>query len=89
LASRLFDTFTGEMEDFQDHVHRSWAVCVETFPVGRSLRQHLRAPSLFWRFNPRDPGPWVDNDVPGIAAYLHAALDLGPRPGAGPGWVTG
>ena len=76
LASRLFDTFTGEMEDFQHHHHGIWAVCVETFSWRSSLRQHLRAPSLFWRFNPRDPRPWVDNDVPGIAAFLHAALDL-------------
>jgi hypothetical protein len=79
LASRRFDTYTGEMEDFLHHAHGTWAICLETFPFWASLRQHLRAPSLFWRFNPRDPEPWVDNDVPGIAAYLHAALDR-PRP---------
>jgi hypothetical protein len=75
LASRRFDTFTGEMEDYQHHHHGTWAVCVETFSLWASFRQHLRAPSLFWRFNPRDPGPWIDNDVPGIVAFLHAALD--------------
>lgn len=80
LASRLFDVFTGEQEDHQHHAHRTWAVCVEVFPILASLRQHLRAPSLFWRFNPRDPRPWVDNDLPGLVAYLHAALDLGPPP---------
>jgi hypothetical protein len=74
LASRLLDTFTGELEDFQHHLHGTWAVCVETFPIARSLGQHLRAPSPFWRFNPRRPAPWVDNDVPGVAAFLHAAL---------------
>jgi predicted deacylase len=80
LSSRLFDVFTGEQEDFQHHAHRTWAVCVEVFPILASLRQHLRAPSLFWRFNPRDPRPWIDNDVPGIVALLHCALDLGPPP---------
>jgi hypothetical protein len=75
LASRRFDTFTGEMEDYQHHHHGTWAVCVETFSWWASFRQHLRAPSLFWRFNPRDPQPWIDNDVPGILSFLHAALD--------------
>jgi predicted deacylase len=75
LASRFFDTFTGEMEDYQHHHHGIWAVCVETFSLWATFRQHLRAPTLFWRFNPREPGPWIDNDVPGITAFLHAALD--------------
>jgi hypothetical protein len=79
LSSRRLDTFTGELEDFVHHQHGAWAVCVETFSLWASLRQHSRAPSLFWRFNPREPQPWVDNDVPGIAAFLHAALDQGPR----------
>lgn len=79
VASRTFDTFTGEQEDHQHHALRCWSVCVECFPVHASFRQHLRAPALFWRFNPRDPDRWVANDVPGIAAYLLAALDR-PRP---------
>lgn len=76
LASRLFDAFTGEQEDHQHHVHGTWAVCVETFTILASYRQHLRAPSVFWRFNPRDPEPWVDNDVAGLCAYFGAALRL-------------
>lgn len=80
LASRRFDTFTGEQEDHQHHRRRCWSVCVECFPLRASFAQHLRAPSLFWRFNPRDPKPWIENDTPGIVAYLLAALDL-PRPG--------
>lgn len=80
LASRIFDTFTGEQEDHQHHRHRCWAACVECFPITASFRQHLRAPSLFWRFNPHDPRPWIDNDVPGLAAFLLAAVEL-PRPG--------
>lgn len=78
LSSRLFDTFTGELEDHLHHAHGTWAICCETFSWSASFRQHLRAPSLFWRFNPHDPGPWVDNDVPAIAACLEAALELPP-----------
>jgi hypothetical protein len=78
FASRTFDTFTGEQEDFQHHEQGTWATCVEVFPIWASVRQHLRAPALFWRFNPRDPTPWIANDVPGLAAYFLAALDEGP-----------
>ncbi len=81
LAARRFDTFTGEQEDHQHHVHDSWAVCVEVFPLLASYRQHWRAPSTFWRFNPHDPRPWIDNDLPAVIAWLRAALD-GPRPSA-------
>jgi hypothetical protein len=80
LASDWLDTFTGELEDYQHHHHRMWAACLETFTFGASVRQHLRAPSLFWRFNPRDVQRWCDNDVPAVAAFLLAALAL-PRPG--------
>ncbi len=79
LASRTFDTFTGELEDYLHHEHRTWAICVETFPWWASFRQHLRAPTLFWRFNPRDPAPWVENDVAGLVACVGAALAR-PRP---------
>lgn len=74
LSSPIFDTFTGELEDHQHHAHHMWSVCLETFSLAASFRQHLRAPSLFWRFNPRDPARWLDNDVPAIAAFLCAAL---------------
>jgi hypothetical protein len=74
LASRHLDTFTGELEDYLHHDLGTWAACLETFPLAQSFRQHLRAPSLFWRFNPHDPRPFVDNDVPGIAAFFIAAL---------------
>src|SRR5690606_19709384 len=77
LASRIFDTFTGEQEDHQHHAHGTWAVCVETFTILASYRQHLRAPSVFWRFNPRDPAPWVENDIAGLCSYFTAALQLG------------
>ncbi len=78
LASRRFDWFLGEQEDHQHHVYGTWATCVEIFPVAHSLRQHLRAPSTFWRFNPREPRRYLENDIPGIVAYFHAALNEGP-----------
>jgi len=81
LASRLFDVFTGEQEDFLHHELGCWSICVETFSLAASLSQHLRAPRLFDRFNPEDPAPWVANDLEGIAAFFTCALQL-PRPGS-------
>lgn len=81
LASRYVDAFTGELEDFQHHRFGTWAVCVEVFPILASLRQHLFAPSTFWRFNPREPMRWAENDAPGVARFLLAAVERGP-PGA-------
>lgn len=81
LASRVFDMFTGELEDYQHHVRATWATCVEVFPVLDSFRQHLFAPSLFWRFNPRDPGRYVDSDVPGVVGFFRAAIARGPVQG--------
>lgn len=79
LSSRWLDVFTGELEDHQHHEHRTWAVCIEVFPVLASFRQHLRAPSVFWRFNPRDCDRWIQNDLPAVLAFLQASLDE-PRP---------
>jgi len=76
LASRWLDTFTGELEDYQHHHLGTWAMCLETFSIPASLRQNLRAPSTFFRFNPRDPEPWVQNDVPAIGAFLQQAIVL-------------
>ncbi|MBN2497066.1 MAG: hypothetical protein JXR96_20910 [Deltaproteobacteria bacterium] len=81
LASRHLDVFTGELEDHLHHARDCWAICVEHMSLLASVRQHLRAPCLFWRYNPRRPEPWVENDVPGILAFLLAAVDL-PRPQA-------
>jgi predicted deacylase len=75
LSNRIFDVFTGEQEDHQHHALGTWAACIETFSLMASYRQHLRAPSLFWRFNPIDPQPWVDNDVSGVVAFLAAAIE--------------
>ena len=82
LASRWLDVFTGELEDHQHHAHGCWAVCVEHMTIAHSIRQHLRAPNPFWRFNPRDPGAWLENDIPAIIQYLLAAIQM-PRQGSG------
>lgn len=74
LASRRFDVAMGELEDHVHHVHGAWACCVEVFPVLESLCQHVRAPSVFWRFNPRFPQSYVANDVPGICAFFLSAI---------------
>ncbi len=80
LSSRWIDAWTGEQEDHLHHNLDCWAVCVETFSLGASFRQHWRAPSKFWRFNPHVPEPWIAQDVSGLVAYFRAALKL-PRPG--------
>ncbi|MBL4686677.1 MAG: hypothetical protein JKY37_18920 [Nannocystaceae bacterium] len=79
VANRIVDVFTGEQEDHQHHNLDCWAACIETFSVLASFRQHIRAPTTFWRFNPRVPAPWVENDVPGLVAFFRASLAL-PRP---------
>lgn len=81
LASRWIDAWTGEQEDHLHHGLDCWAVCVETFSLGASFRQHWRAPSKFWRFNPRAPERWVAQDVAGLLGYFDAALAM-PRPSA-------
>jgi predicted deacylase len=83
------DTFTGELEDHAHHAHGAWSACVEIFPVLHSMRQHPRAPNAFWRFNPRRPAIYVENDLPGVVAFLLAALRLPHRGTAGPATPPG
>ncbi|MCC7072957.1 MAG: succinylglutamate desuccinylase/aspartoacylase family protein [Deltaproteobacteria bacterium] len=79
----FFDMFTGELEDFLHHETGTWAVTLECFTLWQTLRQHLRAPTLFARFNPADPRSVVANDAPAVIAFLLAALELPhPRRGA-------
>lgn len=79
LASPLFDVFTGELEDWQHHDLRCWSVCVESFSLRASLAQHLRAPSSFARFNPRDPTAIAQRDAVAVRAMLQTAAQM-PRP---------
>ncbi len=80
VAAPWFDRFTGEQEDFQHHTGGTWSVCVEHYPVWVNPWRFISGTPLFWRFNPRDPSPWIDNDLPGIASFFRAAL-LRERPG--------
>ena len=73
------DVFTGELEDHAHHVHGAWSLTVEVFPLWRTFAQHLKAPSLFARFNPKAPANVVDDAVGGCLSYLEAALSM-PRP---------
>lgn len=83
LGTPFLDVFSGELEDWQHHVHGTWAVCVECFSLPETWAQHRRAPSTFWRFNPRDPAPIVGRDAGGVRAMLIDSLAL-PRPPARP-----
>jgi predicted deacylase len=79
LAFRFLDVFTGELEDHLHHALGCWSITLECFSLAQSIKQHLRAPSLFWRFNPHDPKIVVENDVPAVFAFLKEALEM-PRP---------
>lgn len=79
LATPVGDVFTGELEDWLHHELGCWSVCIECFSVLESTRQHLRAPSVFWRFNPRHPDAIAARDARGVRAWLVAAADR-PRP---------
>jgi hypothetical protein len=75
VAFPRLDMFTGEQEDFQHHTCGTWAITVEHYPLWVDVRRFFQK-NLFRRFNPPEPGHWVANDVPGMVAYFHAALDL-------------
>jgi murein tripeptide amidase MpaA len=71
------DVFTGELDDWLHHEAGAWALTVEIFPIWRSVQQHLRSPSLFWRFNPRAPDRYVDDAAAGALRTLAATARLG------------
>ena len=78
LSARWLDTFTGEQEDWQHHHQDMWSVCIEHYALWTSWTRFAKSQALFWRFNPVEPRVWVDNDVPGVAAYFRAALSTPP-----------
>ena len=79
VQGRTLVAFTGELEDHAHHHHRAWACCVELYPLHHDALARLRWPSAFWRFNPRRPERYVENDAPAVAAFLAAAAAR-PRP---------
>ncbi len=80
LGSPILDVFTGELEDWQHHVTSTWATCVECFSVAESVSQHVIAPSVFWRFNPREPSTVIQRDAAGVRSLLSATAELGRPP---------
>jgi predicted deacylase len=79
LGTPVLDVFTGELEDWQHHVRRCWAVCVECLSLRESWAQrHLAAP--FWRFNPVAPDPVAERDAAGVRSMLTASLGLSRPP---------
>ena len=78
LSARWLDTFTGEQEDWQHHQKDMWSVCIEHYALWACWTRFLRRDALFWRFNPVEPQVWVDNDLPGVAAYFRAAPTMPP-----------
>ena len=70
LGSRFVDVFAGELEDWAHHEAGCWSTCIELFPLADSLRQGLRAKSVFNRFNPVIPKNIVQLDVPAVWAWL-------------------
>lgn len=77
ISSRLLDIYTGELEDHLHHNHRCWSVCIETMTLFRALAQNIPPERIFWFYNPRDPGEWVENELHGLNGYFLAALELG------------
>ncbi len=75
VAAGSLDRFTGEQEDHQHHTYGTWSICVEHYPLWVDTGRFLQS-NLFRRFNPPDPAEWVASDVPAIAAYFRAALDV-------------
>lgn len=77
LQSRVFDTYTGEMEDWLYAEHGVVSADVEISRTGMN-REECGCEDLFWSFNPRDPGRWIGNDARGaIAAVLEASRLVG------------
>lgn len=87
LGTPVGDVFTGELEDWLHHTQQCWATCVEAFTLRESLQQHWRAPSSFWRFNPRHPDPVAERDAAGVRAML-GAMASRPRPPVRAGAAT-
>lgn len=88
LATPLFDVFTGELEDWQHHALGCWSVCVESFSLRESVWQHLRAPTSFWRFNPRHPAPIATRDAVAVRAMLSHAATMPRPPSRRPAQIT-
>jgi carboxypeptidase T len=79
MQSRVFDSYTGEMEDWLYAEYGVLATDVEIGTSGQN-RKACDCDSLFWTFNPKNPDYWVENDAKaGIAALAAAERALSGR----------
>jgi len=69
LQTRVFDTYTGEMEDWLYHEYGVMAVDIE---IGTRLLNMMdcKCDHLFWVFNPQEPQWWIENDSKAALHYL-------------------
>ncbi len=72
LQSRVFDTYTGELEDWAYAQYGILAMDVE-ISTARDNKKDCQCDDLFWSFNPKTPEYWLENDSrAAIAAMLRA-----------------
>lgn len=79
LQTRVFDTYTGEMEDWLYAEYGVLAMDVEISKSGLN-KKACECDSLFWSFNPQNLDFWIENDAKaGIAAMVEANRVLGGK----------
>ena len=79
IASRVFDSYTGELEDWLYAEYGMLATDVELSHT-KANQEACDCDDLFWTFNPKDPSYWVENDArAGIAAELEAKRIVGGK----------
>jgi len=79
IQSRIFDSYTGEMEDWLYAEYGMLATDIEISKSGLN-RKACDCDDLFWAFNPENPDYWIQNDArAGIAAMLQAVEITGGK----------
>ncbi len=79
LQTRVFDCYTGEMEDW---LYAEYGAIATDIEIGKKRlnKKACDCDDLFWIFNPQNPEWWVENDAKaGIAAMLEACRITGGK----------
>jgi Zinc carboxypeptidase len=72
IQSRVFDTYTGELEDWLYAEYGMLCMDIEISHT-KPNQKACNCDDLFWTFNPAEPGYWLENDSrAAIAAMLEA-----------------
>ena len=80
MQSRVFDTYTGELEDWLYAHYGVMATDIE-ISTSKENEKACNCDSLFWSFNPRNLDYWIENDArAGIAALVEAERITSGRP---------